>query len=122
MLTFSRDKRLLCSKAYKAVFDNNEGRVAHPNLLLLAKPNNLHHPRLGLVIAKKNIRLAVARNQVKRMVRETFRHFQHELGPIDVIFLARKGLDELSSFEQKKLLEKSWLKLSNRIAAAVGEQ
>jgi len=120
MLTFNRDKRLLNSKAFQAVFDNNNSRVANASLLLLAKPNDLNHPRLGMVVAKKNIRHAVARNRVKRVVRETFRSYQHELGAVDIIFLARKGLDELPAVEQTRLLNKSWLKLAKKINQSVG--
>ena len=116
MLTFSRNKRLLNSKEFQAVFDNNNCRVAHPNLLLLAKPNPLNHPRLGMVVAKKNIRFAVARNRVKRVVRETFRLVQHDLGGVDIIFLARKGIAELSPQQQTQLLEKSWRKLQRRLS------
>ena len=119
MLSFSREKRLLNSREFQAVFDNNTARVANPNLLLLAKPNHLDHPRLGMVVAKKNIRRAVARNRVKRVVRETFRQCQSKLvsepGSVDVIFLARKGLDELPAAEQTRLLEKSWRKLQQRL-------
>ena len=37
--TFGKDRRLLKASQYKEVFDNNSVRVAHPKLLLLAKPN-----------------------------------------------------------------------------------
>ncbi|MCB1666890.1 MAG: ribonuclease P protein component [Porticoccaceae bacterium] len=118
MMSFSRENRLLNSKEFQAVFDHNDYRVANPNLLLLAKPNFLGHPRLGMVVAKKNIRRAVDRNRVKRVVRETFRHRQQKLGGVDVIFLARKGMGDLPREQQTELLEKSWRKLAGRLVEA----
>ena len=51
---FSREKRLLTPRHFKAVFDSPTGKVPGKNLLLLARNNDLDHPRLGLVIGKKN--------------------------------------------------------------------
>lgn len=115
--TFGRDKRLLTARSYRAVFGDTCYKVAHPHLLLLARPNDLSHPRLGLVVAKKNIRLAVNRNRVKRVVRETFRGAQDILDSLDVIFLARQGIDKLSPSEQTALLENSWQRLSRKLKA-----
>ncbi|HDQ46257.1 MAG TPA: ribonuclease P protein component [bacterium] len=36
---------------------------------------------------------AVVRNRMKRRMRELFRQRQHEIGPFQIVFLARKGLD-----------------------------
>ena len=47
---FSREKRLLTPRHFKAVFDSPTGKVPGKNLLLLARSNDLDHPRLGLVI------------------------------------------------------------------------
>ena len=51
--TFGKDRRLLNAYDFKQVFNNNSVRLAHPKLLILAKPNSLSTARLGLVIAKK---------------------------------------------------------------------
>ncbi len=113
--TFSRNKRLLTARAYQAVFGGTHFKVAHPHLLLLARPNELSHPRLGLVVAKKHIRHAVDRNRVKRVVRETFRLAQSQLNSLDVVFLARPGLDKLSPHDQIALLQKSWQRLTRKL-------
>ena len=42
--------------------------------------------RLGLVIAKRHLRLSVDRNLVKRLVREIFRQKRSELSSRDLIF------------------------------------
>ncbi|TNF08894.1 MAG: ribonuclease P protein component [Gammaproteobacteria bacterium] len=115
--TFGRDKRLLTARSYRAVFSDTRYKVAHPNLLLLARPNHFSHPRLGLVVAKKNIRHAVDRNRVKRVARETFRSAQDLLDSLDIIFLARQGLERLTHTEQTKLLNQSWQRLSRKLDA-----
>ena len=43
--------------------------------------------RLGLAISKKHCRKAPARNRIKRIVRESFRHHQAELGNLDVVVI-----------------------------------
>jgi len=113
--TFGRDKRLLTARSYRAVFGDTRYKVAHPHLLLLARPNELSHPRLGLVVAKKHLRNAVDRNRIKRVARETFRCAQGTLDSLDVIFLARQGINGLSRREQTRLLEHSWHRLSRKL-------
>ena len=51
------------------------------------------HPqaRLGIVVAKRNVRLAVARNRIKRLVRETFRHQQQRLNGLDIVVVVKKN-------------------------------
>nr|WP_306670719.1 MULTISPECIES: ribonuclease P protein component [unclassified Endozoicomonas] len=105
----------LCSAAdFKQVFDHTDIKVSSRHLLILACRNELNHPRLGLVIAKKNIRKATGRNRVKRHIRETFRLHQSELGNLDIVVLARRGLDELESCDINKLLTHQWFKLAGR--------
>ena len=67
------------------------------------------------MIAKKNIRKATGRNRVKRHIRETFRLKQGELGSLDIVVLARRGLDELENYDINKLLTRQWHKLARRL-------
>ena len=113
---FGRSKRLLTKAAYKAVFDDSPYRVSHRNLLMLARPNGLKEARLGLIVAKKNVRLAVKRNRIKRVVRDSFRLNQRTVETLDIIFLARRGLDKLEPAVQQKLLLESWRKLSRQMS------
>lgn len=112
-LTFGKCRRLLRPSEFQDVFDTNTCRISHPNLLILAKHNALSHSRLGLVVGKKNIPLAVRRNAVKRVVRETFRQEQFSQ-PVDVVFLARRGVDRLNPSETALLLQQSWGRLQRR--------
>ena len=112
---FSRDKRLCSAADFKQVFDRADIKVSSRHLLILAKVSDHDHSRLGLVIAKKNIRKATGRNRVKRHIRESFRLKQGELGHLDIVVLARRGLDELENYDINKLLTRQWHKLARRL-------
>ena len=114
LLCFNKSLRLLSSSDYKAVFDNALLKVSSPQVLFLARPNGRDYPRLGLVVAKKNAKLAVQRNRIKRITRETFRLQQHQLGGIDTIVLARAGLDKLDNSDMQQLLSNLWQQLKRR--------
>ena len=111
---FGKNRRLLKSSDYTEVFDNNSVRVAHPNLLILSEPNGTETSRLGLVIGKKNVPTAVARNRIKRVVRECFRLTSLPV-PVDIVFLARKDLGKLSAAELPGLIQQSWGRLIARL-------
>src|SRR5690606_40785133 len=86
---FSREKRLLTPRQFKAVFDSPSGKAPGKNVLLLARTNDLDHPRLGLVIGKKSVKLTVERNRLKRVIRDSFRLNQESLGALDIVVVAR---------------------------------
>jgi ribonuclease P protein component len=84
---------------------------------LLAIKNEFDHPRLGLAIAKKNIKKAVHRNIIKRAVRENFRIHQQSLGNIDIVVLSRREAVDAPQELLRKSLEKHWLRLVSRCAS-----
>jgi ribonuclease P protein component len=51
----------------------------------MAKPSDLPFPRLGVVVGKKVARRAVARNYMKRVVRDTFRLNRPEIANLDIV-------------------------------------
>lgn len=121
---FSKTLRLLNASDYQSVFDDAPFRASHKHILILARPGNSESPRLGLVIAKKNIRHAVQRNRVKRIARETFRHQQDNLAGIDAIVLARRDLDQLDNKALHKLFNQQWqriIKKANKSQAESSE-
>ncbi|KKO15363.1 ribonuclease P protein component [Pseudomonas putida] len=109
---FSREKRLLTPRHFKAVFDSPTGKVPGKNLLILARENGLDHPRLGLVIGKKSVKLAVQRNRLKRLMRDSFRLNQHLLAGLDIVIVARKGLGEIENPELHQHFGKLWKRLA----------
>ena len=108
---FGKEKRLLNAKDYSRVFDNPDARASHQNLLLLAKVNACAGHRLGLVIAKKNVRLAVHRNRIKRVAREFLRTRPAGEPTVDVVLLARRGMGDLDNAELSSILQQQWKKL-----------
>jgi len=118
---FGREKRLLTPRQFKAVFDSPSGKVPGRHVLLLARENDLPHPRLGLVIGKKSVKLSVERNRIKRQIRETFRHHQLELAGWDIVIVARKGLADLDNPELARQFAKLWKRLSRTPTKATVE-
>ncbi|CAM4440678.1 MAG: Ribonuclease P protein component [Legionellaceae bacterium] len=112
--SFSRKQRLLTPYDYKNVFENVTIRFKNLYFLLLVKNNGLSYARLGIVIAKKQIKKAHDRNRIKRIVRESFRLKQHEFKGIDIIFLAYQRIGMLTEIERIKCLDEYWLKLQKR--------
>jgi len=115
---FSRSKRLLVPKQFKAVFDSPTGKVPGKHLLILARDNQLDHPRLGLVIGKKSVKLSVQRNRIKRVIRESFRHHQESLAGWDIVIVARKGLGDIENTELHLHFAKLWRRLARSRPAA----
>lgn len=111
---FDKSLRLLNAHDYKAVFDGASLKVSSPQILFLARLNGHTSPRLGLVIAKKNVRLAVERNRVKRIIRENFRQQQSQLEGLDIVVLARRGLDTLGNPELHSLCHELCTQLAKK--------
>lgn len=108
--SFTRRARLTKPAEFQRVFRENI-RSSNSHLTVLAAPNGLGYPRLGLAISRRFAKSAVARNRIKRVIRESFRLNQDGLGGVDVVVLARDGVDRLSAHELRAALERHWMKL-----------
>ncbi|MBD3744369.1 ribonuclease P protein component [Klebsiella pneumoniae] len=82
-------------------------RAGTPQITILGRLNSLGHPRIGLTVAKKNVKRAHERNRIKRLTRESFRLRQHELPPMDFVVVAKRGLPT-SITVLSEALEKLW--------------
>jgi len=69
-----------------------------------------------LAIAKKSIAKAIERNRIKRLIRESFRANQVLLQGLDVVVLAKKGLQDKSNNEIHRSLSKHWDRLVKKCA------
>ena len=67
-------------------------RSADHLVTVLGTSNGGRTARLGLAIAKKDVRKAVHRNRIKRIIRESFRAHQDELWGLDIVVVGRRGL------------------------------
>ena len=114
MPTFPPTARLSQPKHYRRVFDNPEYKVSSGAFLILAAPGATQSSRLGVVVAKKNIRRAVRRNRIKRLVREQFRHHPFDEA-LDLVVLARSGVDEMDNPSVWQELDRLWRALVQKV-------
>jgi ribonuclease P protein component len=113
VFTFPPDLRLRKPAEYKKVFAKPV-RSTDKYFTLLAIRNPLHHPRLGLAIAKKNIKKSVERNPIKRAIKESFRLHQHHLGNLDIVVMARSNAAKVPQKQLAYSLERHWNRLKDR--------
>lgn len=117
VFSFGKSLRLLTASDYSRVFAHSQMKAACPQLLIICCANDLKQPRLGLVIAKKHVKLATQRNRLKRLIRESFRLRQQQLPALDFVVLARKGIADLDNAAFSQVLEKQWHRLQKRALA-----
>jgi ribonuclease P protein component len=87
---FPRTRRLLTRVDFDRVF-SAPVRSADAYFLVLGRSaeNDAHLARLGMAIGKKCARRAVDRNRLKRLARDSFRRFDWNDCPLDVVVLCR---------------------------------
>ena len=78
------DARLVSKADFDRVFADNQ-RARTEYVVVMARPNPVGYPRLGMVIAKRLLARAVDRNRVKRCVRESFRQVLPALPACDFV-------------------------------------
>ncbi len=110
---FNREQRLLTPGHFKNVFDK-PSRYGSSHFTILITPNSDSNNRLGMAIAKKRVKLAVQRNRMKRIVRESFRKNQHNLPAVDIVVMVKSGIDQLDNAIINQQLEKIWRKIIQR--------
>jgi ribonuclease P protein component len=110
-----REARLRHATAYRRVFDAPEKSV-DPCFVILAKTSDTGHARLGLALSKRNLRRAVDRNRIKRLVRESFRLSRSRLPSVDLVVLGRSGLTRRSNREILRSLDRHWDRISANLS------
>ena len=116
MPTFPHTAKLSQHDHYRRVFDGPKYKVSGGAFLFLATPSATPSSRLGVVVAKKNIRRAVRRNRIKRLVREQFRCHPFDAA-IDLVVLARSGADQLDNPRIWQELDRLWRTLEQKVGA-----
>jgi len=108
---FDPRSRLGKSSDFQRVFNDKTLQLSGGGLSILARGNRLDHARLGMVVSSRVARRAVARNRIKRVIRESFRLQQARLEGWDVVVVARTGAVRQSNRELFASLEGHWKKL-----------
>lgn len=75
---------------------------------MLFRRNETGHCRLGFAISRQKVRLAVGRNRLRRLVRESFRKHRTGLPCVDVVILARDAAAAATSADLSASIEKHW--------------
>lgn len=109
--SFPAEQKLKAKTDFNRVFKNGKKNIAK-NFAVFFVPNNLAFSRLGIIIPKKNVRLAVSRNAFKRTARESFRYNQNLMQNFDIIVFSYRGADHLTKKVLREELMSQWLKLN----------
>ena len=88
-------------EGFSKIFSTPDKKHSTKDLLVLSKENNLEHSRLGVAIRKKDVRLAVKRNRIKRKIKGSFRAKVLELQKKDYVVLVKGKLSD----KEKNLTE-----------------
>ena len=110
---FLKEHRLLKGTEFQAV-RGTRLTVSTPSILILAKPNTFTTARLGLAISKRSVKLAVQRNLIKRIARESFRYHAANLPPIDIVLMVRPPVTLLTKSELRQCIDELWQQLAKR--------
>lgn len=107
-LSFPKSKRLIRPADFDLV--KNDGRSQRGKLLILGVAEKRENFRAGFVTSKR-VGGAVARNRIRRRLREIVRQHQHEI--VDLVWIvtvARPPAARATFLE----LEDEWLRLAER--------
>ena len=102
------------------MFQNGQ-RSADRFFTILFHQNFLNRPRLGFAISKQKVRLAVGRNRLRRLVRESFRLRAAGLPAVDLVVLARDATTTAASGELAVSLEKHWARVTAGACKPIGQ-
>lgn len=111
---FTRKQRLTQASEFKNVFAKPWVKQGDASMLILGIKNNHSTARLGLAVAKKQLKRAVSRNRFKRLTRESFRQHLDILKDLDVVVVARAGAEKRSNRELLDTLSKNWHSLRKK--------
>lgn len=110
---FAPHQRILTAAAFDAVYSQRI-RAMDSFFSVNAAPNTLGYPRLGLSIGKKAVGNSVARNRVKRQVRESFRVMAAQMPGLDLVVGARNNARTAHNARLRESLDGLWKEIQKR--------
>jgi len=116
--TFPRERRLLSAADFRRVFKRPvKSSDAFFTVLARSHAGPAQVSRLGLAIAKKQLRRAVDRNRVKRLAREYFRQHVPEGCNLDFVVMVRAAARQRSNSELSQSLQGHFQRLLEKQAS-----
>ena len=115
--TLPRASRLIRPADFKLTFKDGR-RVHQPPISLVYRVNGLAHPRIGLAIGKRQAKLAVERNRVKRQLREDFRQRFEELPALDCVVYLNAGSVSHNNLALRTAIDRIWQKVKDKCNAS----
>lgn len=110
MFDFSKKNRLVAKHDFQSVFAN-AAKVSQRQFVALYHPNQSSEARLGIIIPKQHARLAVTRNTMRRLIRESFRHHKTALKGLDIIVLLRSKWTPLDKRVFREQIDNLWQRI-----------
>ncbi|ORU91159.1 MAG: hypothetical protein A6F72_01235 [Cycloclasticus sp. symbiont of Poecilosclerida sp. N] len=107
----SKKDKLNTASEYSTVFSKAK-RSTDRLFTVLAKQTTPPNARLGLAIAKKSVKKASQRNNIKRIVRESFRRKKNKLFDYDFVVMCRKDAALATKQMLQQSIEAHWKKLT----------
>ncbi len=90
---------------FQYIFKHGDSFANRQLVIYYLEKKDQRHFRVGISVGKK-LGNAVMRNQIKRYIREAFRHFEPNIKPnYDVIVIARKPTTTMSGEEIRNSLK-----------------
>ena len=90
--SFGKLERLAKRHEFDKVLAEGKKKSIGKMFTVFSLPNGLDRKRLG-IIASKKVGKAVARNRVKRAIRETFRHIKNQMVPeTDIVVISGREM------------------------------
>ena len=116
-LGFAAELRLRSKLQFDAIYAGGR-RIDDRFFALRVKPNGLTHPRIGLAVAVKTAGSGVARNRLRRLIRESFRLAQFDLPPVDIVVAAKFPTREAPATTLRASLATLWQRVATTCASS----
>ena len=102
--------RIHTTSEFQRVYFMRQRLSGHYYLLYYGR-NEVKHPRLGVVTSKRNVKKAVWRNRIRRVVKETFRIRKYLLPAFDIVVVAKSPSIKAENKELYECIKKLFAKL-----------
>tara|TARA_B110001454_G_scaffold74444_1_gene71980 strand:+ start:144 stop:476 length:333 start_codon:yes stop_codon:yes gene_type:complete len=93
------------TQGFEEIFSNPKKKVSTKHFLLLSKENSLGVARIGVAVKKRDIKLAVQRNKIKRKIKGSFELNTLNLPPLDYVVYVRRNISSSEGLIKKELTE-----------------